>query len=172
MTTPHSNIPLSGNHHVMTLPNDEFVKFIGEDIKAGHSVTIVAKGFSMRPFIENKRDKIILKPIGNEALKVGDVVLAQTTFGTFVLHRIVDIKGEQITLRGDGNAFGTEQTEQNKVVAKATAFIRKGRTEADTVSSAKWRYYSFFWMHTLPLRRYFLYIYRHFFADNKRYGTL
>ncbi len=170
--SPQSHNLTPNESRVITLPNDEFVKFIRQDIEAGHSVTIVAKGFSMRPFIENKRDKIVLEPVGNKELKVGDVVLAQTTLGNFVLHRIVRIIGDSITLRGDGNAFGTEQTEQKKVVARASAFIRKGSTRALPVTSAKWRIYSFFWMHTLPLRRYFLYIHRHFFADNKRYGTL
>lgn len=158
--------------HTITIPNDEFVKFIQKDIQEGHSVTIVAKGWSMRPFLENKRDKIVLTPVPSNGLKVGDVVLAKTDIGNCVLHRIIKIQGNAITLQGDGNAFGTERTNSEKVVAKATAFIRKGRDKEESIDSAKWKIYSFIWMHTRPLRRYFLYIYRHFMADNKKYGNL
>lgn len=158
--------------HTITLPNDEFVKFIERDILEGHSVTIVAKGWSMRPFLENRRDKIVLTPVPSVGLKVGDVVLARTDIGQCVLHRIIKIDGNAITLQGDGNAFGTENTSTEKVVAKATAFIRKGRSKEESINSAKWRIYSFFWTHTRPLRRYFLYIYRHFLADNEKYGSL
>lgn len=158
--------------HTITLPNDEFVKFIERDIQEGHSVTIVAKGWSMRPFLENRRDKIILTPLPTSGLKVGDVVLAKTDINSCVLHRIIKIEGSTITLQGDGNAFGTERTSNERVVAKATAFIRKGRQKAESIDSAKWRIYSFIWMHTRPLRRYLLYIYRHFLADNEKYGKL
>ncbi len=171
MSTPNTHETLQGKHTI-TLPNDEFVKFIQRDILEGHSVTIVAKGWSMRPFLENRRDKIVLTPVPTTGLKVGDVVLAKTDVGNCVLHRIIKIKGNSITLQGDGNVFGTERTNCKKVVAKATAFIRKGRNKEESIDSAKWRIYSFIWMHTRPLRRYFLYIYRHFLADNEKYGKL
>ena len=39
------------------------------------SVTFIVRGFSMRPFLENGRDKVILVPPRKP--KIGDVVLAE-----------------------------------------------------------------------------------------------
>ena len=75
----------------------EIVKLINE----GHTVTLRLKGFSMRPFLENNRDKALLTK--SKDIKVGMPVLAQISPGTYVLHRIFDIKGDNVTLLGDGN---------------------------------------------------------------------
>ena len=49
----------------------EIVKMLNE----GHTVTLRLKGFSMRPFLEDGRDKALLtKPVDP---KVGDPVLAE-----------------------------------------------------------------------------------------------
>lgn len=75
----------------------EVVKMLNE----GHTVTLRLRGFSMRPFLEDNRDKALLtKPIHSQE---GDVVLAETGPRHYVLHRIVKIQGDNVTLRGDGN---------------------------------------------------------------------
>ena len=50
----------------------------------------------MRPFLENNRDKAILrKP---DKLKKGDVVLAEISPQNYALHRIIKIIGENIVI--------------------------------------------------------------------------
>jgi hypothetical protein len=73
-----------------------------------------------------------------------------------VLHRIVDITGDQVTLRGDGN-LGTEQCQLSDVKAIAIGFYRKGREKLDSIKDCKWRIYSWWWVRLLPLRRYLLF---------------
>ena len=75
----------------------EIIKLINE----GHTVTLRLKGYSMRPFLEDGRDKALLTLPKNP--HVGDPVLAEISPGRYVLHRIVKIEGEQVTLLGDGN---------------------------------------------------------------------
>jgi hypothetical protein len=108
----------------------------------------------MRPFLENGRDKALLRKA--EDVKVGDPVLAEIYPGHYVLHRIVDITGEQVTLRGDGN-LGTEQCQLSNVKAIAIGFYRKGRETLDSIKDRKWRIYSWWWVRLLPLRRYLLF---------------
>lgn len=72
----------------------------------GHTVTIILKGFSMRPFLENNRDKALMKKAVSP--QKGDPVLAEIKPQMYVLHRIIDINGDNVALRGDGN-LGTEQ---------------------------------------------------------------
>lgn len=141
---------------------------IAQLIAEGHTVTLPLKGNSMRPYLVHMRDKALLEKPTN--LCVGDVVLAEVSTKYYVLHRIIGISPDgdlqKITLRGDGN-FSTEICSSTDVIAIATAFYRKGRTTADKVSSRKYRLYSWLWMNTFPLRRYFLKLHDIFFHSLK-----
>lgn len=138
--------------------NAEFLPHVVALVNEGHTVTLPLRGNSMRPFLENGRDAALLSQA--RLIETGDVVLAEIRPGTYVLHRVVSIAGSAITLRGDGN-LATECCRVEDVRAKAIAFYRKGRHEADTVSGLKWRLYSALWTRLLPVRRYLLFIYRH-----------
>ena len=135
----------------------EIIKLINE----GHTVTLPLRGFSMRPFLEDGRDKAILKYAEN--ITVGDVVLAELAPGKFVLHRIISIKDtENITLLGDGNTT-PEYCRLTDIKGRAIGFYRKGNCRPNFTSGAKWRIYSWWWMRFRPIRRYLLFIYRHIF---------
>lgn len=125
----------------------------------GHTATIHLRGISMRPFLEDNRDRAILTKIGKPT--VGTPVLAEIEPGQFVLHRIIAIDDNGVTLRGDGNT-GTERCSIDGVKAEAIGFYRKGRKKADMTSGMKWRIYSLLWTRLTPLlvRRYILAVYR------------
>ena len=75
-------------------------------VEEGHDVTLPAKGKSMLPFIVGGKESILLvKP---DKISVGDVVLAWVDDYRYVVHRIISIKGDSITLMGDGNLAGIE----------------------------------------------------------------
>lgn len=131
----------------------EIVKMIEE----GHTVTLRLRGFSMRPFLEDNRDKALLTKPTN--VKTGDPVLAEIALGHFVLHRIVAIDGQKVTLRGDGN-LSDEHCQLSDIRASVVGFYRKGRTKLDRTDGTKWRVYSWLWMHLYPIRRYLLAFYR------------
>lgn len=126
-------------------------------LNEGHTVTLRLRGFSMRPFLEDRRDKALLKKAENP--QVGDAVLAEIAPGHFVLHRIISIEGEKVVLRGDGN-LGTEECRLGDVKGVAIGFYRKGRDVADMTTEKKWRAYSFVWTRLFPIRRYLLAIHR------------
>lgn len=128
-------------------------------IQQGHSVTLPLRGYSMRPFLEDNRDKALLVLPDN--IKEGDAVLAEIAPQKYVLHRLIRINGDKATLRGDGN-LGNEYCRISDIKAKAIGFYRKGHIEADYVTERKWRIYSWLWTRMYPIRRYLLFIYRHF----------
>ena len=139
--------------------NDVLLPFVVEQLEAGHTATLPLRGRSMRPFLEDGRDKALLKIESHP--KVGDAVLAEISKGHFVLHRIIKIEDEQVTLRGDGN-LNEEHCTLNDIRAKAIGFYRKGRNVLDSTESKKWRIYSWWWTHLYPIRRYLLFmIYPH-----------
>lgn len=144
----------------MRMANSILIPEIIRMIEEGHSVTLPLRGYSMRPFLEDGRDKALLAKPENQ-LKEGDVVLAEVAPLHFVLHRIIRISGEDIVLRGDGN-IADEHCQSENIKAIATAFYRKGRPAADSVDGRKWRIYSWWWMRLYPVRRYLLFIYRRF----------
>lgn len=131
----------------------EIIKLLQE----GHSVTLQLRGFSMRPFLEDKRDKAVLTKAKD--IKVGDAVLAENTPRHYVLHRIIKIENGIVTLRGDGN-LGIETCRIEDVKASVTGFYRKGRKKLDKTTGRKWRVYSAIWTRLFPIRRYLLAAYR------------
>ena len=139
------------------LSNAEFLPEIVKLMDEGHTVTLRLRGFSMRPFLEDNRDKALMTKAMNP--KVGDPVLAEIEPKHFVLHRIIQINGDNVTLRGDGN-LGNEYCTLGDVKGAVIGFYRKGRTTLDRTDGWKWRTYSFFWTRLYPIRRYLLAFYR------------
>ena len=121
------------------------------------SVTFVVRGFSMRPFLENGRDKVILTPPREP--KVGDVVLAEVREQIYALHRVIKIENGTYTMRGDGNPLWMkEQFTEENIVGVADAFIINGKTVP--TAGSRWRNCSRFWKLMTPMRRLLLAIYR------------
>lgn len=137
------------------MPNDVFLPFVVEQLKGGHTVTLPLRGRSMRPFLEDGRDKALLELCKDP--RVGDAVLAEIAQGHFVLHRIIRIDGLHVTLRGDGN-LNDEHCLLTDIKAKAVGFYRKGQEKLDSTNGRKWRIYSWWWMHLFPIRCYLLFI--------------
>lgn len=146
------------------LPNSALIPIVIEYIDKGHTANLPLKGNSMRPFLEHRRDMALLDSPKN--IKVSDPVLAEVSPGHYVLHRLVSIKGDQVTLLGDGNLTPEHCTMQD-IKALAIGFYRKGRKEPDLITSRKWRIYSWFWMRLLPIRRYLLMLHHVLFRSMK-----
>lgn len=143
--------------NVKVVDNAELLPFIVGELEAtpGKTVTLPLRGRSMRPFLEDGRDKALLTLATNP--KVGDAVLAEIAPLHYVLHRIVAIENQCVTLRGDGN-LGVEQCRLCDIKAVALGFYRKGRSRLDSTNGLKWRVYSWWWTRLLPLRRYLLFL--------------
>lgn len=135
--------------------NSILIPQIKQMIDEGHTVTFRVRGRSMRPMIEGDRDSVVLAPCQGK-VNVGDVILAEVWPQRYVLHRIVKVEGNTLTMRGDGNLTGTEIFDRSVVVGRAEAFVRKGKTLR--MDSLRWRIYSAIWPRLLPLRRYLLFI--------------
>lgn len=134
--------------------NDVLLPFVVEQLKAGHTATLPLRGRSMRPFLEDERDKALLQIV--DKYEEGDAVLAEINKGHFVLHRIIKIEGTNVTLRGDGN-LANEYCQLADLRAKAIGFYRKDRNTLDSCDGRKWRIYSWWWTRLYPIRRYLLF---------------
>ena len=126
-------------------------------VEEGVSVTLPVDGRSMLPFIIGGKESVILQQPRQP--QIGDVVLALVDDGRYVVHRIIRIDGDHVTLMGDGNLVGTERCTIANIKALATHVVdAKGKMhQIDT----PWRRRAAqLWWHLRPVRRYLLAIYR------------
>ena len=100
-----------------TVENEILIPEMAELLAEGKEVCFTPTGVSMRPFIEGGRDVVTLRKLPE--VRVGDIVLAAINHQSqitnhkspkaFVLHRVIAVDGNHVTLQGDGNLSGTEQ---------------------------------------------------------------
>lgn len=149
----------------LNIPNEILLPEIEKLLASGTCVTLRTKGNSMLPFIVGDRDCVTLEPADNLRLK--DIVLAHLPNGHFVLHRIIHIKGEYITLMGDGNLSGKEYCLAKDICGKVRTIRKKGKnidpnTKAERLKAAVW-------LKILPVRRHLLAIYRRIYLRNIKF---
>lgn len=138
------------------LPNDAWLGEVSQMLREGKPYAIYVKGYSMRPFIEHMRDRVFLEK--RDTYNVGDAVLAQIVPGHYVLHRIIEKRGDHLTLQGDGNVHGTERCLEEDVSGVVTQYIRPQRTiPADDPRLVR---RIRLWRKLRPIRRFLLFIYK------------
>jgi len=139
------------------MPNDQLLPLVRQAVADGKTAIISVKGYSMRPFLEHLRDRVKLAPWAE--LQVGDAVLAEISPGHFVLHRIIAIEGEALTLMGDGNISGTEHCLKSDVCGVVTEYLRPNGHVLMADDPALQRRIRL-WRRLLPIRRWLLFIYK------------
>ena len=136
-------------------------------VEAGVSVTLPVNGRSMLPFIIGGRESVILQQPpkqgetrqGAPQMKLGDVVLAWVEGNRSVVHRIIRIDGDRVTLMGDGNLVGTEHCRLSDIKAIATHVVGSDEQPHDLYTSRRMLGVRLWWW-LLPIRRYLLAIYK------------
>lgn len=127
----------------------EAVRLVSEGI----CVTLPVEGRSMLPFIIGGRESVILTKA--EHPKVGDIVLAWVEKRRFVVHRITEIKGTDVTLMGDGNSYGREYCCLEDIKALAQYVVDSKGVRHNLYTPWRKRA-SKIWNTLLPIRRYLL----------------
>ena len=131
------------------LPNKVLLEEAAQLLDEGREVTFTPLGSSMLPFIRGGKDSVTLRK--KDSAEVGDIVLVRLP-GRYVLHRIIALDGDKVTLMGDGNLAGTESCTRADIMGTVTA-IQRGKRN---VIPGKGR----FWRVLKPFRRYILGVYR------------
>ena len=126
--------------------------------REGVNVTLPVNGNSMLPFIIGGKESVILHSQGG-IVDVGDVVLAWVDGCRYVVHRIIRIDGDRITLMGDGNVGMTEHCLLGDIKARVTHVVSADNKEHDLHN--RWRMLAArMWYWLRPVRRVLLAIYR------------
>uniref|UniRef100_UPI0040575A44 S24 family peptidase n=1 Tax=Alistipes sp. TaxID=1872444 RepID=UPI0040575A44 len=131
------NIRLINNRELFAIARDTLLE--------GSSVRVSVRGESMLPFFRSG-STIILRPIREGDLRKYNVVMADAG-RSFVVHRIIEVDDEYITLLGDGNYNGTERVTRDKVYGIVDC-------------SPLHLFFAKIWLWMRPVRRYPLAIFR------------
>lgn len=132
-------------NNARTIANRELFSIVRDTLLEGKVVRVSVKGESMLPFFRSG-STITLRPVHEEDIRKYSVVMADAGHA-FVVHRIIDIKDNFITLLGDGNIYGTEKVSREKIYGVVDC-------------SALHIFFAKIWLWIRPLRRYPLAIFR------------
>ncbi len=117
-------------------------------VSSGKEAKLTVTGYSMYPIFRSERDNVVLT--APNCLKKYDVVLYRRANGEYVLHRIIKISGDTLTIAGDNELVKEYPVYSSQVIAKMKSFVRNGR---EYPASAFWyRAYSVLWLIIFPLR--------------------
>ena len=137
--------------------NEVIIPEVIRFVESGKPVVLPVRGNSMLPFIIGDRESVeLVKP---SSVHVGDVVLAWIDEKRYVVHRIISIDGDRVTLMGDGNIAGTEQCCLTDLKAVATHVVDRHGKQHYLYSPWR-RKAAWLWCRLLPVRRWILAIYR------------
>ena len=146
------------NTVVKTLANNVVIKETIGLLQEGRRVVLSVKGNSMLPFIIGGKESVeLVSP--QSPLKIGDVVLAWVDGTHYVIHRIIGIDGNQVSLMGDGNIRGVELCTKDEVAAIAEYVISPKGKRRYLYTKGRVRF-ARLWRKMLPVRRWILAIYR------------
>lgn len=117
------------------IPNDIFFAEVERLVGEGSEVRLTVSGTSMRPFLRNGRDSVVVGPFSDGELIPGAIVLFRYRDG-HLLHRIVAREGEMLEIQGDA-VPSTEKAAVGDVVAVVKQ-VMKENGRAISNGSAKW----------------------------------
>lgn len=142
-----------------TIANHILFKEAETAMRNGMSVKIRIVGKSMRPFLIEDMDVVIIEPYVYQTMGLyrGDIVLFKIE-NTYRLHRIISIKEDHITLRGDNIYYSTENILRENVIGILHSIIRNSE-RIIYCKSLIWRIKSSVWFSLFPMRKFIFYIY-------------
>jgi hypothetical protein len=101
-------------------PNEILLPMVVSDLEKGKTVTINLRGYSMRPFLENDRDKALLTLAKDP--QVGDAVLAEISPKKYVLHALGCIQHSTETSRILQTTYFRRYAQHTQVYLTSTIF--------------------------------------------------
>lgn len=117
---------LEKNKLALFAPAADFMPIVEEQIASGQSVEMSPRGKSMLPLLREGKDSVILSPV-KERLKKYDIPLYRRADGSYVIHRIVDVKDGTYRLAGDNQYVCENGVKDDQIIAVVSAIRRGGK---------------------------------------------
>lgn len=121
-----------------------------EQLEAQGFYVSTTVGMSMYPMLRNRRDRVVILPVGEGRLRRGDLPLYVREDGKYVLHRIIAVKKDHYVIRGD-NTYIKEYVREDQIIGVVSEFYRG---EKHILATARgYRLYARLWHLIFPVRR-------------------
>lgn len=120
-----------------------------DQLRINGRIVYTVVGCSMTPLLHEKRDLVVIEPIGSHKCKKNDVILYRIN-NRYVLHRIVQVRAQDYVMRGDRCIKKEYGITQQHVLGIMTSFVKKGKVKS--VKGFLYRLYTFFWCDMFFLR--------------------
>lgn len=140
----------------MVVSMRDLIPIIVEMLNNNQRVIFTVSGDSMRPFIINNRDQVVLERKNQMNLRVGDIILFKD-MDMYLLHRIYRKEKDGYRTIGDACLQEDGLVFNSQILGVVNKIYRKGK-EIDC-KKGFWRVISLLWVKLLPFRRYLLYLY-------------
>ena len=121
----------------MELARPEVSGLFESVLAGGYSVRVQVTGCSMRPFLQGG-EVLIIEPVGNRRLRVGDIVLFRDVQDRLVIHRIVQLKGASVQTQGDALNEPDSPVEISRIMGKVER-VEKGQSSQLNLESTAQR---------------------------------
>lgn len=133
---------------------------IEELIEIGEIFEMVVTGDSMLPLLGVGRDRLVLRRINDQEDITERIAMFRSDNQQIVVHRVIDVNNNIVTLQGYGNISRVERVERDRIIAVLEQVIRDNNKEIDCLSES-WRKKERMWLglpiwlrkHTLSLIR-------------------
>lgn len=135
----------------MEISNSLFFANIRDIIESGNPVELKVKGTSMHPTLLDGKHKVVLVPYQGVDLKTGIIALFVYN-KKYVLHRLVSIRGNQLTFQGDNLPYVKECVKEEDIIA-IVEFIIPPTGKVIDCKKQRFLFKSKFWR---PLHLYYL----------------
>jgi hypothetical protein len=131
----------------MILSAQELMPIVCAALQRGQRVRLTATGSSMLPFIRHG-EVVEIAPL-EDGPAFGDIVLARTPGGRYVIHRVVSIRGCDLWLRGDAQLQSQGPLSHESVLGQVITTSREGHTRG--LAQGRWRLAGRTWAATHPV---------------------
>ena len=122
---------------------------IEAELKTNGVYVSTTAGVSMKPMLRNRRDRVVLLPIGDKVLKRWNLPIYRRPDGKYILHRVIAVKDDHYVIRGD-NTYQKEYVPKEWILGYVSEFYRgKKHVLAD---GKGYRFYAALWHRIYFLR--------------------
>ena len=133
---------------------EEAISTIEEVLASGGEFGLYPKGISMKPFIRQGIDSVVLKGTSDVELEKYDIAFYRRETGQFVLHRVMEKEADgSYTMCGDNQLYLEKGIRQEQIISRVERIYRKDR--AVDLDGFKYRAYLRIWC-CMPLRRFLM----------------
>lgn len=157
-------------HGCLIIPymESKLLNNIEQFVDIGATFELRVTGFSMLPLLGYGNDKIIIRRTGEKEIIDNRIAMFRTDQGKIIVHRVVALEDGVVKLKGDGNIYGYEYCNREKIVGVVESVVRQNGRVVSCVSKL-WRIREKIWLsQPLIIRRFALAIMRFWLKFKKK----